>query len=220
MSIEEELSKFVSLEQVVAEAAERLERLRSETENYHEAATALTDVAQELRGQIGTLTDVVVAIGRLIEALREADTAALLAGQHDIARRVELLGAELTRGIGVFEEASRAAAEQASSLGLALERYEGQLAGLAAAVANARGETVARLDRLSEEQEGRLAQTRDALQASVEAQHRQLDAGIRQVAELVRQANSQVRKVWTTLLAGLLVVGAISAGALVGVFTR
>ena len=220
MSIEEELSKFVSLEQVVAEAAERLERLRSETEHYSEAATALTDVAQELRGQIGTLTDVVVAIGRLIEALREADTAALLAGQHDIARRVELLGAELTRGIGVFEEASRAAAEQASSLGLALERYEGQLAGLAAAVANARSETVARLDRLSEEQEGRLAQTRDALQASVEAQHRQLDAGIRQVAELVRQANSQVRKVWTTLLAGLLVVGAISAGALVGVFTR
>ncbi|PFG73091.1 hypothetical protein [Tepidiforma thermophila] len=220
MSIEEELSKFVSLEQVVAEAAERLERLRAETEHYSEAATALTDVAQELRGQIGTLTDVVVAIGRLIEALREADTAALLAGQHDIARRVELLGAELTRGIGVFDEASRAAAEQASSLGLALERYEGQLAGLAAAVANARSETVARLDRLSEEQEGRLAQTRDALQASVEAQHRQLDAGIRQVAELVRQANSQVRKVWTTLLAGLLVVGAISAGALVGVFTR
>jgi chromosome segregation ATPase len=220
MSIEEELSKFLHLEQVVAEAADRLERLRSETENYREASTALTDVAQELRDHIGKLTDVVVSIGRLVEALREADTAALLAGERDIANRLELLGSELTRGINVFDEASRAAAEQASGLGLALERYEGQLAGLAAAVAATKGETIARVDRLSEEQEGRLAHTRDALLASLEAQHGQLDTRVGQLAELVRQANSEVHKVWTTLVAGLLVVGAISAGALIGVFTR
>lgn len=172
MTIEEELVKFLTLEEAVAGLADRLEQLRSETERYDQARGHLDDAARQLDALIAGLTAVTSGVGSVIETLRSIDTAALLAGQEEIANQfaaVESGFAEARAQSGTlqaaFEATGQSVVEAVGAVRAALDSLPAQLASLEGAFT----EKLSALDARSMAAEERLAGLAAANGASIEA---------------------------------------------------
>ncbi len=172
MTIEEELAKFLTLEEAVAGLADRLEQLRSETERYDQARGHLDDAARQLDALISRLSEVTSGVGSVIETLRSIDTAALLVGQEEIAGRfaaVESGFAEARAQSGAlqaaFEATGQSVVEAVGAVRSALDSLPAQLAGVEEALTG----RLDALDARSSAAEERLAGLAAGNGASIEA---------------------------------------------------